>query len=227
MRTPIFSTVLIAALGAASGCTSVGPSDDEPGDGFPEGSTVGGEDNTFDHDNNADVDPFELLERLQQEGPPKFSSRLHGCLKPRVRTIGRILTSFGVDLNNPADLSAGDLYRRGYNALGGANYGARIRENVDQTTSSASRMFDIFVQAAPEIIAAMPTLTKCQVAGVGVSLFNASNQCMAEGVTCLLGMPAQPGHLELCNYAVANAADVDTGKRIAVASLLAAAHTCE
>jgi hypothetical protein len=219
-------TCIVLLLFLVAAC-AVGP-DDEPGDGFgnPPG-TAGGEDNTFDHDNNADVDPFELLDRLQQEGPPKYSARLHGCTKPRIRTIGTILASLGVDVNGGGPMSAGDLYRTGYNALGGANYRARIRENIEVTTSGASRLFDIFVQAAPEIIANLPSLPQCQIGGVGVQLFNASNQCLAEGLTCLLGVPATAQHVELCNYAVANAADVESGKRIAVASLLAAINTCE
>ena len=88
-------------------------------------------------------------------------------------------------------------------------------------------MFDIFVQAAPEIIAAMPNLPACQVAGQGATMFNVDNQCNPDGITCLLGVPATPSHLELCNLAVTRASDVEKGKRIAVASLLAAANTCE
>jgi hypothetical protein len=195
--------------------------------GLPPGSTVGGEDNTYDHDNNADVDPFELLDRIQQEGPPKYSSRLHGCVKLRYRTLGNLLASRGVDVAGGGALSAGDLYRTGYNAMGGANFAARIRENVEVTTSGSSRLFDIFVQAAPEIIANLGSRPECQLGGVPVTLFNASNQCMAEGITCLIGVPATADHVELCNFAVTHATDIEKGKRIAVASLLAAAHTCE
>ena len=88
-------------------------------------------------------------------------------------------------------------------------------------------VFDIFVQAAPEIIANLPARTECQVGGVGVQLFNGSNQCSADGITCLLGVPATAAHVELCNLTVTNASDVDKGKRMAVAALMAAAQTCE
>ena len=64
-------------------------------------------------------------------------------------------------------------------------------------------------------------------AAFGVSLFNASNQCEADGITCLIGVPATASHVELCNLTVAKASDVETGKKMAVAALLAAAHTCE
>lgn len=218
-------TLLLASVLAVPACTG-----DVTGDGYvpPSGpSTVGGEDNTFDHDNNSDVDPFELLDRLQQEGPPRVSARMHGCNRLPYRTIGNVLRSRGADPANGAPLSAGDLYQNGRSALGTANYAARIRENLDVTTSGASRLFDIFVQAAPEIIANLPNQAACQRGGVGVQLFDANNQCVADGITCLLGVPAQPGHIELCNYAITHAADVESGKQLAVATLLAAAQTCE
>jgi hypothetical protein len=221
-NTRMLLVLVAAAAASASGCTGGIEEDDNT---LPPGSTIGGEDNTFDHDNSG-VDPFELLDRLQQEGPPKYSARVHGCTKPRYATIGNILASRGVDVASTANLSAGQLYRSGYNALGGANYAARIRENIDVTTSGASRLFDIFVQAAPEIIANLPSRPECQIGGVGVTLFN-GDTCSAEGVTCLLGFPATAQHIELCNFAITQAADPDTGKRIAVASLMAAAHTCE
>src|ERR1044071_3400988 len=46
-----------------------------------------------------------------------------------------------------------------------------------------------------------------------------------DGVTCLIGVPATPAHLEICNQTVSDAADVEAGKRLAVAVLAAAAHT--
>mgnify|MGYP006146334751 CR=1 FL=1 len=38
------------------------------------------------------------LDRLQQEGPPSFTSRMHSCPKVRVRTLGNVLTSLGVNM---------------------------------------------------------------------------------------------------------------------------------
>jgi hypothetical protein len=43
----------------------------------------------------------------------------------------------------------------------------------------------------------------------------------------LIGTPAQAAHLDFCNITVSSASDPATGKRIAVAALLAAAYTCE
>jgi len=192
----------------------------------PPGTTAGSEDNTFNHENDR-ISPWDLIQRLEEEGPPKYTSHVHSCPKVPIATLGNVLASVGVNVSNTTPLSAGDLYNRGYNALGGANFPNRIRENISITTSGASREFDIFAAAADEVIANLPNVARCQVGGVGVQLFDANNQCRADGITCLLGEPAQAVHLDICNLSVTNASDVQTGKRIAVAALLAAAYTCD
>lgn len=216
---------LALGLGLAAGCTGEDlPTGDE--NPLPEGNASGGEDNTYDHP-DTNVDPFELLERLRREGPPRYAARVHSCPKMRYETMGAILASRGVNLGNTVALSAGRMWRESDQALGAPNYAARQREGRELTTATASKLFDIFVQAAPEIIAAMPNRAECQVAGAGVTMFNADNQCSADGIACLIGVPATPSHLELCNLTVQRASDVEKGKLMAVASLLAAAHTCE
>ncbi len=216
-------TILVASLGlAACGGVDDGTTPDE----LPPGSTTGGEDTTFDHDNSG-FNPFDLLDRLNEEGPPRFTSRVHSCPKVRVRTLGNVLRSLGVDMNEPGAVSAATLYSSGYNALGGSNYANRIRENINITTSAASREFDIFAAASDQIITNINTLERCKVNGVGAELFDASNACRIDGITCLIGTPAQAAHLDFCNITVTSAADIATGKRIAVAALLAAAYTCE
>jgi hypothetical protein len=167
--------------------------------------------------------PYEELERLQREGPPRYASRVHGCSKLRYATLGNVLASRGVSLAATADTSAGRIYRDGAAALGAPNYAARIRENTELGLATTSKVFDIFVQAAPEIIANLPSRPECP----GVALFDAQNRCTADGVSCLIGVPATPTHLQVCDQTVARAADVDSGKRLAVAVLAAAAHTCE
>jgi hypothetical protein len=172
-------------------------------------------------------DPFAELERLQREGPPRYASRVHSCAKMRYRTLGNVLASRGVDLAATGDLAAGNLYAQGAPALGAANYAARVRENIDLGLATTSKMFDLYVQAAPEIIAKLTSRPECQVNGVGAQLFDAANHCLADGVSCLLGVPATATHLEVCNETISRAADVESGKRLAVAVLAAAAHTCE
>ncbi len=192
----------------------------------PSGAASGGQDNTYDHPDSM-PDVWELLDRLQEEGPPSFTARIHSCPKMRYATIGRLLASRGVDLAAAGELAAGQLWRTSDQALGAASYAARSRENLELTTASASKLFDIFVQAAPEIIAQLPNRPECQVGGVGARLFNDSNQCSVDGITCLVGVPATAGHLEVCNQMVTRGSSVEKGKHMAVAALLAAAHTCE
>jgi hypothetical protein len=168
-------------------------------------------------------DPYEELEGLQREGPPRYSSRVHGCTKMRYLTLGNVLASRGVALAATGEDSAGRIYREGRPALGAPNYDARIRETIELGLATTSKVFDIFVQAAPEIIATMPSRPECG----GAALFDAFNRCTADGVSCLMGVPASPTHLQICDQTVARATDVESGKRLAVAVLAAAAHTCE
>ena len=217
-------TILVASFGAVACSTDV---DDETDNTAPPTSgTTGGVDDTFDHENDG-YSPWDLIDRLAKEGPPRYTSRVHSCPKVRYATLGNVLRSVGVNTANATNLSAGQLYTSGFNAMGGANFQNRIRENIAVTTSGASRMFDVFAAAAPEIVTAMPTLARCMTNGQPAAMFDANNQCRADGITCLIGQPAQPAHLDFCNLTVTSASDVNVGKNIAVAAILAAAYTCE
>ena len=201
----------------------VDPGDDDP----PGNGTVGSSDETtFNHPDSA-ADLFEIIDRLTQEGPPSYRSRVHGCPKIRYQTIGNLLASRGVDLQTTGETQAGNMWATSDQALGSANYAARSRENPTLTTASAAKLFDIFVQAAPEIIAAMPTLPACTVGGQGTEMFNVGGSCTSDGITCLIGQPATLGHIDLCNNIVNQASTQAKGQVIAVAALLAAANTCE
>jgi hypothetical protein len=219
-----YTLAILAASVLAFACTDDLSTPPDTSATPPPGSTSGSTDTTFDHDNNQ-ISPWDLLERLQEEGPPSFTSHVHSCSKVRYATLGNVLRSVGIDPTNTANLSAGDLYQTGYNALGGPNYANRIRENIGVTTSGASREYDIFAAGADEVIAAFAagTIARCP----GATLFDANNACQPSGVECLLGVPADAAHLDLCNLTVTKASDIETGKRIAVAAMLAAAYTCE
>jgi hypothetical protein len=119
------------------------------------------------------------------------------------------------------------MYRNSDQALGAPNYEARIPETTELTTSSASRLFDILVQAAPEIIANMPNVERCRIGDRGAAIFDESGRCTLEGLTCLLGEPATPEHVALCEQYVSRATTREKGRIVAVASMLAAAVTCE
>jgi hypothetical protein len=218
-----YTLAILASTVLASACTDEVPTENVP----PPGSTSGNEDTTFDHENDY-ISPWELLDRLTKEGPPRYTSHVHSCAKVRYRTLGTVLTELGINTANMTALSAGDLYRTGFNALGGPNYANRIRENIMITTSGASREFDIFAAAGDEIQAAFanPASTLAQRCP-GAQLFDAANTCRPEGITCLIGTPATSRHLDYCNLTVSTASNATVGKRLAVAALLAAAYTCE
>lgn len=221
----------IALIIFASACTGgidggSGGGDDTGTTTLPTNSTSGSQTTTFDHDNSG-LTPWDIVDRLEKEGPPSYTSHVHSCPKVRYRTLGNVLANLGVNLGDKTALSAGDLYNGGANAMGAPNFANRVRENISVSTSGASREFDIFAAAADEIIAAIPTLDRCKVGGVGAQLFNGDNTCRADGLQCMLGVPPQQGHLDICNVSVTGSTDIATGKRLAVATLLAAAYTCE
>src|SRR3954471_10891042 len=147
MNRAIHFTLLVASLGLASACTD--SSIDSGADPTPTGGTTGGEDTTFDHENDG-IDPWELLDRLNKEGPPKYTSHVHSCPKVRYETLGRVLKSLGVanvGVTTAGALTGAGLYNSGDNAMGAPNYANRIRENIGISTSGASREFDIFAAA--------------------------------------------------------------------------------
>lgn len=246
MNRAIKNTLVLAALALAAGACDAQPDNllgkkpstqPKPEDHLANQPSpfTGGEDNTFDHMNDLGAgqakDPFEILAERQEEGSPEIRARLHSCQKLQNAALANILTGFGVDLGataqNGQPPTAGQLYNGGRQTLGAANYDARIGEAIAWTSAGAAKLFDIFVQAAPEIIANIENAPQCQIGGVGTPLFDAQNHCQEDAVSCLIGRPAKPEHVAICDSIVDSASDVETGKRIAVASLLSAAHSCE
>jgi hypothetical protein len=221
-------TILFGASLGVAACTDTIDTGATTGtDPQPTSGTSGTDTNTFDHDNNG-ISVWDLIDRLTKEGPPSFSSQMHGCTKPTYASLKNVLTSVGINAANTAALSAGQLYTSGAASMGAPNYSARVRENMAVTTSGASREFDIFAAGASEVITNLPNLARCKDAsGAAAVLFDASGQCQASGITCIIGVPATPDHIALCNTAVAKASTPDIGKRMAVAAMLAAAYTCE
>ena len=186
--------------------------------------------NTFDHEDTG-RDPLEIAKQREEEGPPEVRTRLHSCQKLPIATLRNLLTDLGVDLSvkaaNGQPASAGDLINAGGTALGQANYPARIGEQIVWTASGAAKQFDVFVQAAPQIIANISTAPACRVNGTGPEMFDTNNQCNADAISCVIGRPSTPEHVAICNSLVVSASSIDKGKAIAVATLLAAAHSCE
>jgi hypothetical protein len=231
-------SILVAAFSLA-GCVGNAPSGGGPGTGTGDpgtpggslglaGGTAGGTDNTFNHpeDPNA-TDPFAVLQRIQEQGPPEISTKMHSCQKMKYATVGTVLSKLGVNMGNATATSAAQLYKNGPQAMGAPNYGARVAEAIEITTAGATKLFDIFVQAAPEIIAAMPNNAQCKVAGASTTMFDTAGKCTSAGIACLQGAPATQAQIDLCNAILGSASTAPIGQTLAVATLLSAAHTCE
>lgn len=227
-------SLLLVLVAGASACAS-DDIDEVPPDAPNQpggGDTSGNPDNTFDHDNEG-KSPWEVLAEQQAAGPQRYQARMHGCVKIRYSTVGNVLRSRGVAFPGGAN-SAGQLFSTGQNSMGAPSYAVRVRENLVPSTSGMSRLFDIFASASTEIIAGFANIEACKVGGVSPPLFDAGgSQCNPEAFKCLMGLPPTAEHLDICNKTIAGArtaagaADQATGQRLAVAVMLAAAHTCE
>jgi hypothetical protein len=222
--------------GTGNGSTGGSPIDD-PTDGS---EFAGDQDNTFDHMNDpgemGSKDPFEVLAERAEEGPPEVRTRLHSCQKIPYASLGNFLSSRGVNLGATSGQgqlpTAGELYAAGADALGVARFDAREGESYFHTAAGATKLFDIFVQAAPEVIANIPNAPACQIGGTGFPMFDPNDgSCVYESLSCVMGRPATEEDLILCNLMVSqadgSAGDIQRKRNITVAAFLAAAHTCE
>lgn len=203
--------------------------------------TEGKEGNTFHHPMDptamGEKDPFEILKDRAAEGPPEIRTRLHSCSRIPYASLGAFLTSRGVDMNAVAAANqpptAGQLYKSGGDSLGVAHYEVRQSEAYFYTVAGATKLFDIFIQAAPEIIANITNMDACKANGVSKPVFDAATgECVYSSLTCIMGRPPTSDDLELCNLMVkqadkTNPADVENKKRLAVAVMLTAANSCE
>lgn len=188
-------------------------------------STTGAINNTFDHP--ANQDPFAILARIQTEGSPLTSTIMHSCSALTYTMVGTVLSQLGVNLGNTTKNSAGAIYKAGAQALGQADYGARVPNAIDLTTAGATKLFDILTEAAPEVIASAAQQPSCALAGVAQPVFAADGTCNKAGLSCIQGYPATQAQLDLCNNILSSASTPTIGQSLAVATLMAAAHTCE
>lgn len=233
--------LVVIALAAIGGCEDedsnalVGRS--APRVVAPE-ETIGGEKNTFDHAHESiggENGVTDIKARQKEEaaiGPPEVVATLHGVQKISYAALGKMLGDFGVVLTPTAggsrppmatgSLTAAELYTDGKNALGAPVYASRTPEMMVPSTSALAKEYDIFLAAAPEIIANIAQSKRCP----GVVLVE-NAQLTTDGISCLMGKPATPEHVALANKMIAEATDQAQGTSIAVATILAAAHISE
>jgi hypothetical protein len=179
---------------------------------------------------NGITDPATKVVEDAQLGTPDQVARMHGTQKIQYAMLGSFLKDLGVTVTAAATTKGstttaqtpGTLYVQGESALGGPIFPSRTPEMIIPSTSALAKEFDIFMAAAPSIIANIGSSTRCP----GVALVTAG-ELTADGISCLIGKPALADHVALASQIVASASDPTTGQEIAVATLLAAAHISE
>jgi hypothetical protein len=225
-------TTLGAAVVALVGCQQdAGDSSLAPHfEPYSNSSLAAGSANTWNHmaqsigGDNGITDPSVKVQDDQAIGPPDVVARLHGAQKIQYATLALILADLGVNVKSTTANSAGELYTSGQGPLGVAVYPSRVAEMIIPSTSALAKEYDIFVAAATEILKSnLATSTRCP----GTQLLDTTGNFTQDGISCLLGKPAKPDHLTLANQLVAQASDPVTGQELAIATLLAAAHTSE
>ena len=225
-------TSLGAAVVALMGCQQ-DPGDASRGEHFEPyspSSLAAGSGNTWNHQaqsiggDNGITDPATKQQDDQAIGPPEVVARLHGAQKVQYLTLSLILADLGVAMTSTTANSAAQLYKSGQGPLGVAVYPSRVAEMIIPSTSALAKEYDIFMAAAPEILKSNLAASKrCP----GVTLVDTTGNFTHDGISCLIGKPAKPDHLTLANQLVAQASDPVTGQELAIATLLAAAHTSE
>jgi hypothetical protein len=205
-----------ASTGGAGGDASTSASSGSGGDASASGGS-------------GDSTPFEV------PTTEEIAVRLHGCTKLSYAALGAILTGRGVNLSAVSADSAGALYRKARDGYGAQRRDSLRPERSSPTVPSLTWLYEIFLAAAPEIIANIedPGLAPaCSVSGSSYAMFDASGNCVREAISCLIGQPAKDEHVELCDALVdeATPSDVDDVERkqiLAVGTILYAAHGCE
>ncbi len=164
--------------------------------------------------------------QVRAVGSPEVTSRLHGCGKMTVSSIGKLLESRGFtgDGQRPQGATSGKaLFERRDTpaALGAANYNGRVPEAPFASTAAISKMFDIFTMASYDAVATDWTAPACP----NVKLLGADGKFTKDGISCLIGKPATEEHIAIANDAITK--NPTDGAKIAIAALLSAAHTCQ
>jgi hypothetical protein len=225
-------SVAALALGACDGTNDslTGGGGSNPRD---PNQTAGGEDTTFDHSNDpngaapgADIQPPEPAQ-IKMVGSPEVTARLHSCGKLSVTSIGTLLATHGmVTTGAPPGAPAGSqsattIYKASSAQLGAPNYAGRVPEAPFSSTSAMSKLFDIFTMGSYEVVGANFAATSCGTTKV----LGADGKFTKDGLSCLMGKPALDEHVAIANDAIAK--NPTDGAKIAIAAVLAAAHTCQ
>lgn len=191
-------------------------------------ATQGGEDSTFDHSNDpggaapgADFQPPEPAQ-MRLVGSPEVTSRLHACGKLTNSSLGKLIQSRSLSGGNPQGTqSAQQIFNASGPALGAANYPGRVPEAPFASTSAMAKMFDIYTMGSYAAVGANWNPPACE----GTKVLGADGKFTKDGISCLIGKPATDEHVAIANDAITK--NPTDGAKIAIAAMLAAAHTCQ
>lgn len=178
-------------------------------------------------------DPALLADRAYDEGPLAVAAARHSCMKMKYDSVGRLLTSRGINIvmgANPAALpvtlttacpaATGNVSARSQTSayvycnsrltLGLPLYSARLSEATSVTTASGTKMMDLYASASADIVTsltngALSTAACKDKNNNNATLFNADNTCNEAGITCLQGFPATADQVALCTRIVSQA----------------------
>lgn len=179
-----------------------------------------------DHMNGPTGDPeggntdntAQKVENEAKVGGPDVVSRLHACGKMSNAALGDYLRSRGLAANSRAV----QAFNAGVQSLGAASYTARVPESAFPSVSAHSKMFDIAVLAAADLITGMKTSTACP----GVDLVATDGKTLTkDGISCLIGYPATDTHVEVSGLAIAE--NPTDGAKLAVAAIIQSTIMCE
>lgn len=191
-------------------------------------ATTGSGDSTYDHANDSvgsDLSPVDPAE-VRAASSPEVTSRLHSCGKMTVASLGRLLESRGLGGGGarPDGIpSAQDILGNPETAaaLGAPNYDGRVPEAAFGSTSAVAKAFDIYMLASYDAVDPTFNAPACP----GVKVLGDDGKFTKDGVSCLIGKPATSEHVAIANDAIVQ--NPTDGAKIAIAAMLAAAHTCQ
>jgi len=221
--------VFALALGACDGTSDTLTNGQNSNPRDPS-STAGGDDSTFNHSNDpggtapGTDQPAPEPAQAKLVGSPEVTSRLHGCGKLSINSLGSVLSTRGITggATRPTGIqSAPQIFTASAAQLGAANYPGRVPEAPFASTSALAKMFDIFTVGSYDVAAANWTSTACP----GVKVVGTDGKFTKDGISCLMGKPASDEHVAIANDAIAK--NPTDGAKIAITALLAAAHTCQ
>jgi hypothetical protein len=190
--------------------------------------TQGGEDTTFDHSNDpggaapgAEFQPPEP-QQIKMIGSPEVTSRLHACGKLTNASLGEFITSRALNGGNPQGTQGAQaIFNASAPQLGAANYPGRVPEAPFASTSAMAKMFDIYTMASYAAVGANWAPPACP----DTKVIGADGKFTKDGISCLIGKPATDEYVAIANDAITK--NPTDGAKIAIAAMLAAAHTCQ